>query len=32
MEYKYHHIWIPVTEPRQGERYSPSIDIYTLGG
>ncbi|AJI68623.1 hypothetical protein DR79_660 [Francisella tularensis] len=27
MEYKYHHIGIPVTEPRPGERYSPSMDI-----
>ncbi|APC95736.1 helicase [Francisella tularensis subsp. novicida] len=32
MEYKYHHIGIPVTEPRPGERYSPSMDMYTSGG
>ncbi|MBK2112077.1 helicase [Francisella tularensis subsp. novicida FSC159] len=32
MKYKYHHIGIPVTEPRPGERYSPSMDMYTSGG
>ncbi|APA83651.1 helicase [Francisella tularensis] len=32
MKYKYHHIGIPVTEPRSGERYSPSMDMYTSGG
>lgn len=32
MEYKYHHMGIPVTEPRPGERYSPTMDMYTSGG
>lgn len=32
MKYQYHHIGIPVTEPRAGERYSPVMDMYTSGG
>jgi hypothetical protein len=28
MKYKYHHVGIPVTEPRQG----PVMDMYTSGG
>lgn len=32
MKYEYHHIGIPVTEPRQGERYSSVMDMYTSGG
>ncbi|KTD44345.1 hypothetical protein [Legionella parisiensis] len=32
MKYKYHHVGIPVTEPRSGERYSPVMDMYTSGG
>lgn len=32
MKYEYHHVGIPVTEPRQGERYSSVMDMYTSGG
>ncbi|AXA34410.1 MULTISPECIES: helicase [Francisella] len=32
MKYQYHHIGIPITEPRDGERYSPTMDMYTSGG
>lgn len=31
MKYQYHHIGIPITEPRDGERYSPTMDMYTSG-
>lgn len=32
MKYEYHRVGIPVTEPRQGERYSSVMDMYTSGG
>ncbi|QIW09597.1 helicase [Francisella sp. LA112445] len=32
MKFEYHHVGIPVTEPRQGERYSSVMDMYTSGG
>lgn len=32
MKYEYHHVGIPVTEPREGERYSAVMDMYTSGG
>lgn len=32
MKYQYHHVGIPVTEPRSGERYSAVMDMYTSGG
>lgn len=32
MKYQYHHVGIPVTEPRFGERYSSVMDMYTSGG
>ncbi|MDE4997006.1 helicase, partial [Francisella tularensis subsp. holarctica] len=32
MEYTDHHIGIPVSVPSTGERYSPRLDMYTLGG
>ncbi|MED7787472.1 helicase [Francisella sp. 19X1-34] len=32
MKYEYHHVGIPVKEPRNGERYSPVMDMYTSGG
>lgn len=32
MKYEYHHIGIPVNEPREGERYSSVMDMYTSGG
>ncbi|HHT0594725.1 TPA: helicase [Legionella anisa] len=32
MNYQYHHVGIPVTEPRSGERYSSVMDMYTSGG
>lgn len=32
MNYQYHHVGIPVTEPREGERYSEVMDMYTSGG
>ena len=32
MNYQYHHVGIPVNEPRDGERYSPTMDMYTSGG
>jgi len=32
MNYEYHHVGIPVTEPRENERYSPVMDMYTSGG
>jgi len=32
MNYQYHHMGIPVTEPREGERYSPTMKMYTSGG
>ena len=30
--YKYHHMGIPTTEPRAGERYSSTFKMYTSGG
>lgn len=32
MKFEYHHVGIPVTESRQGERYSSVMDMYTSGG
>ncbi|MBN9228252.1 MULTISPECIES: helicase [Legionella] len=32
MNYQYHHVGIPITEPRPGERYSPVMDMYTSEG
>ncbi|QDP72010.1 helicase [Legionella israelensis] len=32
MKYQYHHVGIPVTEPRPKERYSSVMDMYTSGG
>lgn len=32
MNYQYHHVGIPVSEPRAGERYSSVMDMYTSGG
>ena len=32
MNYQYHHVGIPVNTPREGERYSPVMDMYTSGG
>lgn len=32
MKYLYHHVGIPVTEQRPGERYSSFMDMYTSGG
>ncbi|KTC82306.1 hypothetical protein Lche_0570 [Legionella cherrii] len=32
MNYQYHHVGIPITEPRPGERYSSFMDMYTSGG
>lgn len=32
MKYEYHHVGIPITEPRPGERYSSVMDMYTSGG
>jgi len=32
MNYQYHHMGIPVTEPREGERYSSTMKMYTSGG
>ncbi|VEB32671.1 hypothetical protein [Legionella cherrii] len=32
MKYQYHHVGIPITEPRPGERYSSFMDMYTSGG
>lgn len=32
MKYQYHHMGIPVTEERAGERYSSVMDMYTSGG
>ncbi|AIT09960.1 helicase [Candidatus Francisella endociliophora] len=32
MKYQYHHIGIPINEQRDGERYSPTMDMYTSGG
>lgn len=32
MKYQYHHVGIPVKEPRPDERYSPVMDMYTSGG
>ncbi|WP_392538847.1 helicase [Legionella sp. 227] len=32
MNYQYHHVGIPITEPRPGERYSSLMDTYTSGG
>ncbi|KTD06537.1 hypothetical protein Lgra_3314 [Legionella gratiana] len=32
MNYQYHHVGIPVKEPRPDERYSSVMDMYTSGG
>lgn len=30
--YEYHHMGIPVTEPKEGEQYSSTFKMYTSGG
>jgi hypothetical protein len=30
--YEYHHMGIPTTEPKEGERYSSTFKMYTSGG
>ncbi|QDQ25542.1 hypothetical protein FNU76_03780 [Chitinimonas arctica] len=30
--YEYHHLGIPTTQKREGERYSPTFKMYTSGG
>lgn len=32
IQYRFHHIGIPTTEVRPGERYSPTFKMYTSGG
>lgn len=32
MKYQYHHVGIPVSKPRESERYSETFDMYTSGG
>lgn len=30
--FTYHHTGIPTTEPKEGERYSPTVKMYTTAG
>ncbi len=32
VRYEYHHMGIPTTEPREGEKYSSTFKMYTSGG
>lgn len=31
-EYVFHHMGVPITAPRPGEKYSPTFKMYTSGG